>query len=226
MSQAYYDSLNNVLEETKKCVEALSKIPLSKGFTQEQLWHIVFAAKYLNLPIYIALKGFYVVAGKIEMTSGLMAQIIRSHGHTIIQDDSSTETLCVLKGERKDNGNTWISRFSLEDAKRAGLYDEKRMNVWTKYPQRMLYARALSILARELFSDILSGFYVEGELSAEQERETPLTESMLAPEIIPLCEWVVPQPVPQRTDAVEEQPVLILNPIPEERGENNEKPCL
>ena len=130
------------------------------------------------------------------MTSALMAQIIRSHGHTIIQDESSTDTLCVLKGIRKDNGNTWIARFSLKDAVRAGLYDEKRINVWRKYPQRMLFARALSILARELFSDLLAGCYTEGEISSEQESET--SNDILMETLTPLCEWVDPNAFSQK----------------------------
>ena len=194
MTNGYFSSLINLVDEGQRAVDALSKIPLAEGFTKDQLWYIIFAAKNLNIPIDIALRGFYVVAGKIEMRSGLMAQIIRSHGHTIICEQSS-EKVCVLKGIRKDNATTWISTFSIQDAIRAGLYDDKKFNVWRRFPQRMLYARALSALARDLFSDILAGVYVEGEISGDEEGEFSLNNPNRTPEIIPLCGWVDNPPV-------------------------------
>ena len=217
MNHSYFVSLVNLVEEAKKAVESLTKIPLAEGFSKEQLWHIVFAAKNLNLPIDIALRGFYVVAGKIEMKSGLMAQIIRAQGHTITCEQYS-EKVCVVKGVRKDNENTWVSTFSIQDAIRAGLYDDKKFNVWRRFPQRMLYARALSALARDLFSDILAGFYVEGELSGEEEGTLALTETR-SPEIIPLCGWVDNPPVT-------EPEIKEDSEIKEEKTESEVKPDL
>lgn len=206
MANSFFVNSKNLWTEAKDFIDFIKTSPLAKGFTEDNLWHIVFAAKNLNLPIDIALKGFYVVAGKIEMTSALMAQIIRAHGHSIIRQESS-EKLCVLKGIRKDNGNTWMSSFSLQDAVRAGLYDEKRINVWRKFPQRMLFARALSILARDLFSDILAGFYVEGELSSEQETET------VPDPLLPVCEWVETP-----------SPHIITHTSPQEEKEETHEP--
>lgn len=191
MSDSFFSSSMELWQEASKFIEYIKKSPLAKHFTEEQLWHIVFAAKNLNIPVDIALKGFYVISGKIEMTAALMAQIIRAHGHSIVQSEESTDALCVLIGTRKDNGNSWTSRFSLKDAVRAGLYDEKRINVWRKYPQRMLFARALSILARELFSDILAGYYVEGEISSEIKEEESV-EPVESPTKNVDVQWVEP----------------------------------
>ena len=60
----------------------------------------------------------------------------------------------------------------------------------------MLFARALSILARELFSDLLTGCYTEGEISSEQESET--SNDILMETLTPLCEWVDPNAFSQK----------------------------
>ena len=82
----------------------------------------------------------------------------------------------------------------------------------------MLYARALSALARDLFSDILAGFYVEGELSGEEEGTLALTETR-SPEIIPLCGWVDNPPVT-------EPEIKEDSEIKEEKTESEVKPDL
>lgn len=207
MTNSYFVNSQTLFAEAQECINVLKKIPLAKGFTEDNLWHILFAAKNLNLPIDIALRGFYVIGGKIEMTSGLMAQIIRAHGHTLILQDL-TEKLCVLKGIRKDNENSWISTFSIQDAIRAGLYDEKKFNVWRRFPKRMLYARALSALARDLFSDILAGFYTEGEISSD------LNTEELPEDSTPMWEWVNIDPSSQEMST--------HNSLPEEKEETHE----
>lgn len=40
--------------------------------------------------------------------------------------------------------------------------------VWAKYPEDMIYARALSRLARRLFADVIGTAYVEGEIREEK----------------------------------------------------------
>lgn len=207
MTHSYFVNSQTLFTEAQECINVLKKIPLAKGFTEENLWHILFAAKNLNLPIDIALRGFYVIGGKIEMTSGLMAQIIRAHGHTLILQDL-TEKLCVLKGIRKDNQNSWISTFSIQEALRAGLYDEKKFNVWRRFPKRMLYARALSALARDLFSDILAGFYTEGEISSD------LNTEELPEDSPPLWEWINRDPSSQEMST--------HNSLQEEKEETHE----
>jgi hypothetical protein len=58
-----------------------------------------------------------------------------------------------LHGRRADNGDTWTCSFSIEDAKKAGIYK----NSWEKYQSAMCYNRAMSFLARQLFPDVIKG---------------------------------------------------------------------
>lgn len=59
-----------------------------------------------------------------------------------------------------------VSRFSVADAKRAGLWGKQ--GPWTQYPDRMLTMRARGFAARDGFSDVLRGI-----ISAEEAQDYP-----------------------------------------------------
>lgn len=130
------------------------------------VFSIVQKAKSLNMSPLDALNGgLYYVQGKVEMSAQAMNQLIRNAGHSIKKDEKSNNEICILHGQRKDNGDTWTESFSLEEARAAGLYSPNKPSAWTKYPRDMLFARALSRLARQLFPDTIKGCYVQGEIS-------------------------------------------------------------
>jgi len=126
------------------------------------LFAIVQKAKSLNIhPLEALNGGLYFVQGKVGMSSEMMASLIRQQGHSIVKDPRSDNSICILNGKRADNGDTWTVSFSLEDAKRAGLLK----NLYDKYPGVMLYNRAMSMLARQLFPDVIKGAgYTHDEL--------------------------------------------------------------
>lgn len=104
--------------------------------------------------------GMYFVNGKVELSSNSMGSLIRKGGHSIIKDPKSDKNICILHGKRADNGDTLTTSFSIADAKQAGIYK----NVWEKYPEDLLYCRALTRMCRQLFQDVGKGCYVEGEI--------------------------------------------------------------
>jgi len=117
--------------------------------------------------------GIWNIQGKIEISVRLMSKMIRQHGHSIktIQCDDQG---CILEGRRADNGDTMQASFTIKDAIKAGLASR---DVWKKYTEDMLYSRALSRLARRLFSDVVGQAYVEGEIRGECE----IIQSDIAP---------------------------------------------
>lgn len=150
------------LSNTQKMCNALMQTPHYKKMGAEGIFAIVQKAKALKLNPMDALNGgMYCVQGKVEMSSNMMIQLVRQAGHSVTKDKRSDDTVCILHGKRKDNGDTWTESFSINDAKRAGIYK----NTWEKFPRNMLFARALSNLARQLFPDVIGGCYVEGEIS-------------------------------------------------------------
>lgn len=175
------------LQGTQKLCEALMKTPHYAKMGQEGIFAIVAKARSLNIDPLDALNGgLYCVQGRVEMSSSMMNQLIRMQGHSITKDAKSDDTICILHGRRSDNADTWTESFSIAEAKRSGIYKEQ--GPWGKYPRDMLFARALSRLARQLFPDVIKGCYVEGEISqaievqrmpamqVEQPKEPVITE--------------------------------------------------
>ena len=106
--------------------------------------------------------GLHIIEGKVELSARLMSALIRRAKHTM-QIISSTDKVCTIKGTRSDTGEEHTVTYTIEQAEKAGLIKDK--GGWKKNPEDMLYARAASRLARQLFSDVIGIGYVEGEIS-------------------------------------------------------------
>jgi len=161
-SQQKSDLLED-LQHTRNLAEALMKTKHYQQLGVDGIFAVIQKAKSLNInPINALNGGLYYVQGRVEMSSQLMNQLIRSQGHSIQKDAKSTQHLCILHGTRADTGDKWSVSFGIEEAKQAGIY--RQNSPWTKFPEAMCFARALSMLARQLFPDIIQGCYVEGEI--------------------------------------------------------------
>jgi hypothetical protein len=157
--EAYISPLTEI-EHTKKMCEALMKAPHYQKMGQDGIYAIVAKAKSLGMdPIEALNGGLYYVQGKVGMAAETMASRMRAAGHSITKDPKSTSTNCILNGKRGDNGDTWQVSFSVDDAKRAGIYNER--GPWGKYPQMMTYNRAVSMLYRQLTPDLSKGIGYE-----------------------------------------------------------------
>lgn len=142
---------------------------------------IMLTARELGIPAMQALNGsINIIQGKVELSARLMNALMRRAGISVAEKESTNEA-CHLIG-RRPNGDEMSSRFTLDEAKQAGLV--KAGGNWVKHPQDMLFARAISRLARRLAPDIIGGCYVEGEIQdavnitptiEEIEPEEPIT---------------------------------------------------
>jgi len=130
--------------------------------SEQKILMILLAARELGIGPMMALNGgIWNIQGKIELSARLMSSMIRRAGHSLVIKNIS-DTECTLAGKRSDTGDSFSSTFTIKDAEKAGLI--RAGGNWVKYAQDMLYARALSRLARRLFSDIIGNAYVEGEI--------------------------------------------------------------
>lgn len=175
------------MQDTQKMCQMLLQSPHYKKMGAEGIFAIVEKARSIGLSPTAALNGgMYYVQGKVEMSATTMNELIRGgkFKHSISKDRKSDDTICILHGKRADNGDTWTESFSIEDAKKAGIY----RNQWIKYPRDMLFARALSRLARQLFPDVIHGCYVTGEISDAPPINEPVevvrTEGTKATEVL------------------------------------------
>ena len=122
---------------------------------------VLLAANDLGIKPTIALNGgIWNIKGKIELSARLMTSMIRRAGHSIKIKQLDSQ-VCILEGCRLDSKDTMEAKFSFDDARKANLTAN---SAWQKYTEDMLYARALSRLARRLFPDLIGTAYVEGEI--------------------------------------------------------------
>jgi hypothetical protein len=96
---------------------------------------------------------------------GLLALVKR---HSQFEDmkewfegDLNTATLTAFCTMSRKGKEPVTQKFSVEDAKRAGLWG--KAGVWQKYPRRMLQHRARGYAARDAFPDALYGLMSEEE---------------------------------------------------------------
>lgn len=134
---------------------------------KEAVMMVILAAREFGIGPAQALNGgINIIDGKIELSARMMSGLIRRAKHSI-QILISNDKICQLKGTRADNGDTANVSFTIEEAQQAGLIRDK--SPWKKTPKDMLFARALSRLARQLFSDVIGIGYVQGEISELQD---------------------------------------------------------
>lgn len=155
-----FQEQKNDLDYFKSLASIAVKSGNYNGMTEATILNLMLSAKDFGVsPLKAINGGFYVVNGKICMSTALMADRIRKCGHSI-KITEWTEEKCVMIGIRKDNNDSVKLEFTMKDAERAGLLNSP---TWKKYPKNMLYNRAMSTLARVLFSDVVGNAYSEEE---------------------------------------------------------------
>lgn len=166
----------------------------------------IMAGAELGLPPMVALRSFTVIGGRPALYGDGIINVARrsrkaANINTGYMENASPEAMLELgvpkwkvetlksaddrsfgwcKAKRSDTGEEKTEIFSITDAKRAALWDERQTvkkqdwntKAWTdvpneapwfRYPQRMLAWRAAGYNLRELFADVLGGITDEFE---------------------------------------------------------------
>jgi hypothetical protein len=112
----------------------------------------------------------------------------------------------VCEAKRRGYPAPTVSRFSMADAKRAGLAGKP--GPWSQYPERMLQLRARGFALRNAFADALRGLITAEEAQDYQQTEPARDPVVVRPKFdtAPPAETVVPlkpkvSKEPQRTRA-------------------------
>jgi hypothetical protein len=195
----------------------------------ETLMNIMLTAKDLGIsPMKAINGGFYVVNGKISMSTALMADRIRKEGHSIKIPEWTSEK-CVVIGVRKDNGDSIKFEYTMQDAQVAGL---SHSATWKKFPKQMLYNRAMSTLARTLFSDVVGNAYSEDEkwdiMNVPPEKR-PVEDPDRDIEVSPSLQSVEQQQEENQEDAIakiEEEEIASLTALAQKLDDETQKSFL
>jgi hypothetical protein len=138
-----------------------------------------------------------------------LALVIGSHVCEYVTegvDGEGDKMAAVCFAKRRGYEKATIVRFSVEDAKKAGLWGKS--GPWQQYPKRMLQLRARGFALRDAFPDVLRGL-----ITAEEAQDYPQTVVASEPVVVrPKFDDAEPRPArivlspkakaePQRTRA-------------------------
>jgi len=90
-----------------------------------------------------------------------------------IEGDGTSNPVAICRVKRKGRSEV-VSKYSVEDAKRAGLWGKQ--GPWSQYPKRMLQMRARGFALRDAFPDVLKGL-----ITAEEAQDMPVDEAITKP---------------------------------------------
>lgn len=181
---------NNHPDEEKPAKAALIMTPKGVSLESfEQLWRFAtciakspFAPKGMETPEAIvpaiqlgleiglspmaALQNVAVINGRPGIYGDAALALVRASGlcesYTQSMEGTGDNLAAVVVSKR--NGNEPLThRFSVADAKKAGLWGKS--GPWSQYPERMLLFRARGFNLRDNFGDVLKGLRTTEELS-------------------------------------------------------------
>ena len=106
-----------------------------------------------------ALQNIAVINGKPSVYGDAAMALVQNNPvcediEEFIEDEGTPNPVAVCVAKRKGRKPV-TARFSVEDAKRAGLWGKQ--GPWTQYPKRMLQMRARGFALRDAFPDVLKG---------------------------------------------------------------------
>jgi hypothetical protein len=143
---------------------------------------VLLAAHDLGIPATQALSKLHIVDGKLSMAAEMMVALVLRDGHELWGDAENNTELAVCYGRRKGSPEVTRVAFTMADAKLAGL---EQRTTWKKYPKSMLWARAVSMLCRQVFPDSVAGVsYTPDELEAPMAHPEPAAIKLEVPEAV------------------------------------------
>lgn len=142
---------------------------------------VLMKGQALRLHPMVSIGNINVIDGKAEVGASLMVALCLRDGlceyFEMVKSDERSATFATKRiGGRREIEFT----YTIEEAEQMGLLDKGKTewaqanNQWKKQPRTMLRRRCQSMLAREVYPDIVMGLYDHGELSEMREREMAL----------------------------------------------------
>lgn len=103
----------------------------------------IMAGQELGLAPFAAMNGINIIKGRPTMSGNLIASAVKKHKSYDYRVTKSDANECIIDWYEKINGEsvkTGTNAFTMEMARNAGLAGDN----WRKYPQAMLFNRAVS----------------------------------------------------------------------------------
>lgn len=192
-----------VTKETLTPTKSESFLPVQRELTTEELkeesqiyfksglapahlknWEAVFVAKSwaqgLGIHTTLGIRDIYVIDNIPSLKTEAALAIVLARGFVEYSEqyyegtEGTDDFTAVFKVKRKGNSEH-ISKFSVKDAKTAGLWGKKtktnQPTSWVLYPKLMLMYRAVGFALRQIFPDALRGARLQEEMADYQQFE-------------------------------------------------------
>lgn len=184
-----------------------------------------------------ALQNIAVINGKPSVYGDAMMALVQASAvcedvEEYFENEGTPNPVAVCVAKRRGRKPV-IAKFSMEDAKRAGLWGKQ--GPWSAYPKRMMQMRARGFALRDAFPDVLKGLISAEEAQDYPEEAKPRPAKDITPPRNPLDMVAKPEPVaiPVQTsdaaiieaalaDTVDPEPVEVLAEIPHAEVEHVE----
>lgn len=142
----------------------------------------IMAGQELGITAMASLTGIYFFDGKITIGSNVMAQLVKrseKYDYRIIELTAKRCEIVFFEltdGKREELGR---SIYSMDDAKNAGLASKQN---WQKYPQNMLFSRAISNGIKWFCPDVsMAGpIYTPDEMGADVDEDGNVIEGQVS----------------------------------------------
>lgn len=192
MSELIKSTAGQSLDEQIRYAQALSDSDLLPKSFQGKPANVLMAIEYgrsLDLTPIQAIQEITVIQGRPTASANLIGALVRKAGHSLRVKVDPAQLIAVAQVVRKDDpDHTYETRWDMDRAKRAGLTGKDN---WSKYPEAMLKARAITEVAREACPEALMGInYTPEEIEASPQ---PIRiDPAVAAEVVdaePVGEW-------------------------------------
>lgn len=169
------------VERAARAMAASKFFPDSKEAAQAIVK--VLAGRDLGFGAFASMTGVAIIQGKPVVGANLTAAAIKQTGkynYRVTKHDDQVCEIAFYEGGISADHCVGVSRFTMEDAKAAGLTNKDN---WKKYPRNMLFARAISNGQKWYAPDVYNGVtvYTPDEMGATVDEEGNIIEGETLP---------------------------------------------
>jgi len=198
----------------------IAKGGLTHHKTPEAVLTIMLAAYEMGVPVMQALRGMYVVKGKLALEGHLMDGLAISRCGVSKKVEEKSATRCRIRFSRP-GWEDHTEEYDLHDAARAGLVRDVKPDgsfttgkgPWREHPKQMLYWRCLGHGLRIVAPDFFGGMYHEDELAHVVSRDSGTSEA--ARDLDALKRGVEPHPDLMTLDEIDQYTTEIERAVKE-----------
>lgn len=171
------------LDEAMKFSELLARSDLVPRDYKGKPGNILVAMQWgyeIGLQPLQALQNIAVINGRPSIWGDAALALVRGSGlcDSLVEriDGEGDKAAAICIAQRKGQQEPIVARFSVADARKAGLWG--KAGPWTQYPARMLAMRARGFCLRDGFADVLRGV-----ITVEEARDYPAEPRDVTPNV-------------------------------------------